>query len=357
MRRRPAPPKRYQATGHLPIPGAYGVVEVWHDTMLDRDVAIKWLTSHDGEEQLLNEWRILANAVSRHVVEIYDLVFDHHGVLFGIVMEFVPGKTLAEVAVPANKEQALQVVRLLYQFAKGLADLHSGNVVHRDVKPENVVIDASDRLKICDFGLSGPTNTLTLRSRATMGYTAPELHLKPAIVTLKSDVYSFGAVCWKSFTGGLPNVGRNGMPEASMFPLASIKDTVKIPSRLASLIDRCMAWTPADRPDIADVMASLRNELTKGKHVAFVTLGRGPAVMDTSTKTRKLTAGAISIQVSYDEYEFRVDNVIGEAYINNAIVRPGDLLPEGCLLTFGGSNLGPARAFAPFRQFTPEIVI
>jgi len=357
MRRRPPPPARYTATKHPPSSGAYGVVEVWHDEMLDRDVAIKWLSSEDGEEQLLNEWRVLARAVSRHVVEIYDLVFDHHGVLFGIVMEFVAGQTLADVAVPTSKDESLSAVRLLYQFAVGLGDLHRGGIVHRDVKPENVVIDANHRLKICDFGLSGPTNTVTLRARSTMGYAAPELFSKPAVVTFKSDVYSFGVVCWKVFTGGVPSVGKFGIPDAGFFPIESIGKTLKMPSRLASMIDRCLAWDADDRPDMSEVALAFRNELTKGKHVASVSLGAGATVMNEAATSKKLTAGPNSIQVSYDKYDFRVDTVAGEVYINNALAKPGDLLTEGCLLTFGGANLGPGRAFAPFREFTPEVVI
>lgn len=358
MTRRPPPPARYQATAHPPNPGGYGVVEVWHDEMLDRDVAIKWLVSQEGEEQLLNEWRVLANAVSRHVVEIYDLVFDHHGVLFGIVMEFISGTTLDRLPVPTSKEQSLVAIRLLYQFALGLADLHSREVVHRDIKPDNAMIETGGRLKICDFGLSGPPNTVTLRARGTMGYRAPELFFSPATVTFKSDVYAFGAVCWKVFTHALPVIGRSGVPEASEFPIASIVTKVPdMPARLAMVIDSCLARNPSERPDIAAVAVALRNELTRGKHVGSLSLGSGPAVMNAVTNQKRLGTGSNSIQVSYDEYDFRVDTVAGEVYINNSLARSGDLLTEGCLLTFGGSNMGAQRAFAPFRQFSPEVVI
>src|SRR5437868_1549174 len=138
MRHRPAPAARYKATKRPHSSGAHGIVEVWHDDMLDRDVAIKWLSSTDGEEQLLNEWRMLARATSRHVVEVYDLVFDHHGVLFGIVMEFVDGKTLAAAPPPTTSDETNKMVRLLYQLAVGLQDLHNNDIVHRDIKPENV---------------------------------------------------------------------------------------------------------------------------------------------------------------------------------------------------------------------------
>lgn len=357
MTRRPNPPSRYKATVRQTSHGGYGIVEIWHDEMLDRDVAIKWLASTAGEEQLLNEWRILATAVSRHVVEIYDLVFDRHGVLYGIVMEFIAGTTLEETPVPRNPGESLAVIRLLYQLATGLADLHSGDVVHRDVKPENAMIDAGMRLKICDFGLSSPPNTLTLRARATMGYRAPELYVPRPIVTFKSDVYSFGVVCWKVFTGGLPTVGPHGFPEQSNFPLASITTKAVLSQSLARVIDECVAWTPEDRPDMERVAKAFRNELTKGRHAGSLSLGSGLSLMNASNTKKKLGAGLNSIQVFYDEYDFRVEAVSGDVYVNNRQARIGDLLTEGCLLTFGGIGLRSGRAFAPFRQFTPEVVI
>lgn len=357
MKSRPIPQARYKATKHPSSSGGYGVVEVWHDEMLDRDVAIKWLDSPDGAEQLLNEWRVLARAMSRYVVEIYDLILDHHGDLHGIVMEFVDGQTLAAVPIPSTEDDLRDAIRLLYQLATGLSDLHRDSIVHRDVKPENVVIDTNGRLKVCDFGLSGPPNTVTMRSRGTMGYAAPELFIKPAVVTLKSDVYSFGAVCWKLLTGSVPTVGRMGFPEEDFFPLPSIGKKVSIPARLASAIDACLVWKPDARISMSDVAMTLRNELTRGKHIASVVLGLGPSVMDASTSRKKLSAGQNSIQVSYDHYDFRVEGVVGEVYINNSLARAGDLLSEGCLLTFGAASLGSGRAFAPFRQFTPEVVI
>lgn len=355
MTRRPTPPARYKATGYPASSGGYGLVEIWHDDMLDRDVAIKWLVSHAGEKQLLNEWQVLANATSRHVVEIYDLVFDHHGTLFGIVMEFIAGTTLSKLDAPKNQEQFLDAIRLLYQLASGLADLHKRNVVHRDIKPDNVMIAEGGRLKICDFGLSAPPNTMTVNGRATMGYRAPELFFSPAAITFKCDVYSFGAVCHKIFTDALPIMGGSGIPDASEFPIASIATKVTgIPERLVKVIDSCLSRSPLERPDIEKVAMAFRNELIKGKHVGCLELRSGTAVMDVVSSKKKLGAGTNSIIVSYDLYDFRVSEVTGYVYINNSPAKVNDLLPEGCVLTFGE---GTVRAFSPFRQFTPEVVI
>ena len=145
MRRTPVPPTRYQRTTKAPKAGAYGVVEVWHDQLLDRDVAIKWLASSDGEEQLLNEWKMLATADSSFVAEIYDLIFDRDGTLAGIVMEYIDGVDLSAYPVPKSQDDLVAALRTLYQYAHGLADIHAKDVVHRDVKPDNGMLGADGR--------------------------------------------------------------------------------------------------------------------------------------------------------------------------------------------------------------------
>lgn len=357
MMRRPLPPKRYKKTNRLSAAGAHGTIEVWHDQVLNREVAIKWIGSNEGEEQLLNEYRFLADATSRHVVEIYDLIFDHHGVLYGIVMEYVDGNNLAYFKPPVTEIQFFSIVRILYQLALGLSDLHKKEIVHRDIKPENVMVSPSGRLKICDFGLSGPSGMLTQRVRATMGYCPPEFFSKPAVVTTKSDVYSYGVMCWKLFTGGLPFVGRLGFPDKAVFPLESIDAHQKMSPRLSRIINSCLAWSAEERPDISEVVVAMRNELTRGQHLGSVELSKGPVIMSANSPRKKLNAGDNSIEVVYDMYDFRVETVTGQVYINNSLAACGNILTEGCLLTFGGIDLGPERGFAPFRQFVPEIII
>jgi serine/threonine protein kinase len=358
MKHRPSPPSRYKKTTQTPKPGANCIVEVWHDSMLDRNVAIKWLTSSDGEEQLLNECKVLAEAMFPHVVEIYELIFDRHGTLHGIVMEYVDGGTLAEVDVPTDKNKALEVVRLLYQFAVGLHSLHEVSIIHRDVKPENAVVSSPGRLKIIDFGISAQQDaTTTLRARATMGYAAPELFHRPAVVTAKSDVYSFGMLCWKLLAGTLPAVGAKGFPDASHYPLMSLGSQTLLPTRVLPVLDGCLAWEPTDRPAMGEVAKALHDELTRGRHEATVALSTGVFVLNKAKPKTKIKALTGSLQVAYDGYDFKVEQADGEVFVNNSAVKVGDVLTEGCLLTFGEPSRGMTRAYAPFRKFSPEVVI
>lgn len=356
--RRPTPPARYKATNHTSYSGGYGIVEIWHDEMLDRDVAIKWIISTRSESELLNEWRILATTTSRHVIEIYDLIFDNHGALHGIIMEYINGKTLAEIRSPTTEVEIPNLIKLLYQLAIGLTDLHRNNIVHRDIKPENAIKSSDGHLRICDFGISSPPNTITQNARSTMGYIAPELICPPTKITYKCDVYAFGVVCWKIFTGGLPPIGPYGFPDRNHFPVKSISHEIQIPTPVSEVIDKCLSWNPIERPDMEEVSKTFRDELIKNQHIGLISTANNQTILiNKQDNKRKLSAGSNSIAITYNGYKFTIEQVNGSIYINNCPAKIGDFLQEACLLTFGEPNEGANRAFAPFRQFTPEVII
>ena len=99
---KPVPPARFQKTSKPPLSGGYGLVEVWHDTSLDRDVAIKWTAPEDAK-QLLSEVRALSQRPSAYIVEIYDLVLSPAGELRGIIIEYLSGKGFE--AIQLTKEE------------------------------------------------------------------------------------------------------------------------------------------------------------------------------------------------------------------------------------------------------------
>ncbi|MDZ5459245.1 serine/threonine-protein kinase [Azohydromonas lata] len=358
MMTKPNPPSRYTKTSLPTKAGAHGVIEIWHDKMLDRNVAIKWLNSSEGEEQLLNEWQILATAMSRHVVEIYELIFDHHGTLFGVILEHIDGQRLDEIFGENSKLDQIESIKALYQLASGLSDLHSVPIIHRDVKPENAVIGSNGRLKIVDFGLSTAAYSIqTARARSTFGYSAPEYYTKPATVSLKSDVYAFGICCWKLFTGTIPTVGKYNLPDASYFPLPSISTVARLPERIVSTVDACLQWQPEKRPGMKTIASVFCAELTKGRHEAFISLPESVTEINASNRRKTIKSSLGSLQISYDDYSFKIEQVEGEVFINNITATIGASLSEGCLIMFGNPSRGRDRGFAPFRKFTPEVVI
>lgn len=355
---KPVPPTRYQKSAKASQSGGYGLVEIWHDTSLDREVAIKWTAPQDAH-QLISEVRALSRQLSEHIVEIYDVVLTPEGELRGIVMEYLTGVGFESVGL-TDPGKLPSAIALLYQMAQGLADLHAAELVHRDVKPANAVCTADGRLKLVDFGLSTPgTGAVTVEAKGTLGFAAPELFGKPPIpITPALDVYSFGMVCWKKLVGTLPDVGSMMVPDSTWYPLASIGTKVHLPSRLAKKIDACLMWDAAQRPRMQEVADAFLAELKFGKHTACVMrAGKPPDAVNTDmTKVSSLTTPQGAIDIGYDGYQFSIKKIHGEVFVNNSPAVVGQTLHEGCLLTFGGRQLGGNRLFVPFRQSSPEIV-
>jgi len=355
---KPTPPARYQKSAKASQSGGYGLVEIWNDTSLAREVAIKWTAPEDAY-QLIGEVRALSQRLSEHIVEIYDVVLTPEGELRGIVMEYLTGVGFESVVLtdPSKRREA---IALLYQMAQGLADLHAAGLVHRDVKPANAVCTADGRLKLVDFGLSTPgAGAVTVDAKGTFGFAAPELFGVPPIpITSALDVYSFGMVCWKKLVGTLPDVGSIGIPDSTWYPLPSIGTKVNLPLQLAKKIDACLLWDDFLRPPMQAVADAFLAELKFGKHTAcLMRAGKPPdAVTTDMNKVSSLTTSQGSIDIGYDGYQFSIKKISGDVFVNNSAATVGQTLHEGCLLTFGGKHLGGSRLFIPFRQSSPEIV-
>src|SRR5690606_6289681 len=146
---------------------------------------------------------------------IYDIILDKNGNLSAVILEYLAGQGFELVDLKQDDARP-QALRLLYQMAQGLVDLHALNLVHRDVKPANAVCTSDGQLKLVDFGFSSPgTGAQTVEAKGTMGYAAPEFYgSKPVPISSAMDVYSFGMVCWKKLTGKLPKVGPFGIPDS-----------------------------------------------------------------------------------------------------------------------------------------------
>lgn len=353
----PTPPARYQKTTKKSLSGGYGTVEIWHDTSLARDVAIKWTAPEDAH-QLLSEVRSLSQRPSPHIVEIYDIVLDKAGGLGAVILEYLTGDGF-DVVDLTSEEARPRAIGLLYQMAQGLADFHEIGLVHRDVKPANAVCTGDGRLKLVDFGLSSPgSGAETVEARGTLGYSAPEFFTKtkPIPISAAMDTYSFGMVCWQKLTGGRPKVGDLGIPDSTRFPLPSIATKARLPASLTKVIDSCLAWSPSARPKMQDVADALMAELTFGKHKACVMLAGQPpySVTTEAGKVSSIKTANGNLDIGYDGYQFTIKHVHGAVFVNNAQAVVGQRLHFGCLLTFGGA--GTARQFIPFRQSAPEIV-
>ncbi|WP_342509367.1 Stk1 family PASTA domain-containing Ser/Thr kinase [Sporosarcina sp. FSL K6-2383] len=190
--------------------GGMSKVYLAHDIILNRDVAIKVLNYDFANEEELKR-RFQREALSAtslthpHIVDIYDV--GEEGELLYLVMEYVEGQTLKKFIQtngPLSPKQALPIMR---QLVSAISNAHHNGIVHRDVKPQNILMDAEGNLKIADFGiamaLSATAHTKTNSVVGTVHYLSPE-QARGGMATKKSDIYSLGIVFYELLTGELP---------------------------------------------------------------------------------------------------------------------------------------------------------
>ncbi len=240
--------------------GGMGQVYEAFDAELVRSVAIKVMRSDraadpDARERFVREARALAAVSNPHVVTIHHVSL-HDGQPF-LVMELVAGETL-ETHLRNGALPLLQLLHTAREIAGGLAAAHRAGVIHRDVKPDNVVLSAADgRAKLIDFGLAH-TARLGEDGDASVGtplYMSPE-QVRGMAVTARTDLFSFGVLLYRMATGRTPFEGAtvNEWRDRLMSvdpptPVEELNPT--IPPPLADLIRRLLEKDPTDRPESA----------------------------------------------------------------------------------------------------------
>ena len=182
-------------------------VELAHDAELDRPVALKRLAENlardeDLRRRFLREARLAARLSHPNVVRVFD-VGEDGGRPF-IAMEYVEGGTLADLVARRGALPAAEVAKLGLQMCAGLAAAHDAGLVHRDVKPQNLLLGTDGLLKLGDFGIAvgheGTRVTLVGTVLGTAGYLAPE-QARGEQVTAAADIYAVGAVLYELLTG------------------------------------------------------------------------------------------------------------------------------------------------------------
>lgn len=294
----PALPPRYADAAPLGT-GGMGEVYVALDVELERRVAIKVLAAHlarddDARRRFRREGRAAARISHPNVVAVYD-VGEWEGRPF-LVMEYVPGGSVAESAGsgPVPVPRVLSWVR---DAAGALDAAHREGVVHRDVKPANLLLDRAARVKVADFGIArvleggGPTLTATGVMVGTVGYLAPE-QLRDEPVSPASDVYALAVVAYELLTGDRPFGGRSTAAEIS----AQLMDPPPPPSgripglaAVDRLFARSLATDPAERPATAGGFA---DELERGLRGVVSTAAPTVTSSDGAPTVRAVPPGA-----------------------------------------------------------------
>jgi serine/threonine-protein kinase len=243
-----------------------GMGDVWEatDTVLDRDVAVKILRTGDGPadegftERFRDEAKHAAALTHPNVAAVYDYGEEEDGTAY-LVMERVPGVPLTEVIRASGGLDPQQVRSILGQAALALAAAHDSGLVHRDVKPGNIIVTPEGMAKLTDFGIAragdGNGHTLTGEVLGTPDYISPEQALGEQ-ATNASDIYALGVVGHEMLVGAKPF--DMGSPVATA--LAHVNDMPPtlpdtVPADLRTVIEACMAKSPGDRPSDAREVA------------------------------------------------------------------------------------------------------
>ena len=196
--------------------GGMGVVYKGRQPLLDRNVAIKVLrpdyeTDGTFQERFIREARTLAKLRHPYIVTVFDVGKSDQ--LYYLVMEFVEGASLRQLLAD-GKISERDTLEYVQQIAEALQHAHDAGVVHRDVKPENVLVDALGRVRLVDFGLAtlfGPNASRSPddnRVAGTLGYMAPEQLSTPETVDHRADIYSTGVVFYEMLAKELPRAER-----------------------------------------------------------------------------------------------------------------------------------------------------
>ena len=250
------------------IVGTGGMSSVYcaFDTLLERHVALKILHEQFGaDEEHVERFRREARAVAQlshpNIVTVIDRG-EEDGKQF-IVFELIEGENLKELVARGGPLPVRRVLELGLEVGRALAFAHAQGLVHRDVKPQNVLLNGDGLAKVTDFGIVrtldavGQTETGTVLG--TSHYIAPE-QARGERVDAHTDVYSFGVVLYELLAGDVPYPGESFLTVAMKHVNEPVPNVLErrpdTPLRLASLVERCMAKVPGERPASMDVVVS-----------------------------------------------------------------------------------------------------
>ena len=249
--------------------GGMGVVYLARDVQLDRDVAIKVLPNHlahtrAARERFVREARTAAGLSHPHIVPIHR-VGEARGFVF-FVMSYVEGETLGERLRTRGPLPPAEAMRVLREVAWALAYAHGRGIVHRDVKPDNIMLEqGTGRALVTDFGIAhgggdpGPV-TDPGKIMGTAHFMSPEQAANEP-VDGRSDIYALGVVGYLTVSGRLPFESSDNLPallvkQATEAPPSVMRAAPGLPSALGAVIDQCLAPEPADRFPDGEAMAA-----------------------------------------------------------------------------------------------------
>lgn len=271
--------QRYTLVSKL---GDGGMAEVWRakDERFKRDVAMKFLLKEedfpeaferanwsyqDFEERFLREASVMSRLQHPGVPTVLDVCADQPDDRLGrryIVMQFIGGKSLGDLLVEHHSLCVEETVCLTAQVCSALAQAHGDGLVHRDVKPDNLMVDRTGLVKVVDFGIAVPVDADAARmtrtsqpSPGTVGYRSPESYGGDKVkVGEASDLYSLGCVMYRALTAGPVFEGTTEVEMSAHMtetPVPLLEKNPTVPPKLAELVDQMLLKEPEKRPSDA----------------------------------------------------------------------------------------------------------
>ena len=246
---------RYKIISHL---GTGGMATVWlaEDVILNRKVAVKTFNINSDDEEAIKRFNREANAVTslyhKNIVSIYDV--QNEGNFYYLILEYVEGQTLKDYMSENPNIPIEKAINIMTQIASGLSEAHKNGIIHRDIKPQNILMTKDLTCKITDFGISraygDTTLTQTNQMLGTVYYLSPE-QARGNVATAQSDIYSFGILMFELITGRIPFKGESPVAIALKHlrePLPEIsKYRNDVPQSVKNIIKKATMKNPNER--------------------------------------------------------------------------------------------------------------
>lgn len=316
---------RYQIVGRV---GTGGMADVYKamDLKLNRYVAVKVLKREFREDELFvkkfqTEAQSAAGLTHPNIVNVYDVGEDRG--LYYIVMELVEGITLKEYISKKERLSSKEAISIAIQVCSGIAEAHKHGIIHRDIKPQNIIISKAGKVKVTDFGIAKATssNTISTNAMGSVHYTSPE-QARGGFSDAKSDIYSLGITLYEMITGELPfdgdstvTIALKHLQEDITPPSEIVED---IPYSLEQIILKCTQKSTDRRyASVAQLEKDLRRSLTDPDG-DFVVIAPLKSLQDTvivsEDELSQIKNASVREDEDDDDYEAEEENDGYEGY-------------------------------------------
>ena len=309
---------RYKILDHL---GTGGMATVWlgYDTILDRQVAIKTFKIDANDEDAVKRFNREAKAVTSlshpNIVSIYDV--ENEGEFYYLILEYVKGMTLKDYMIKNPRIPIETIVHIAKQIASGLSHAHQNGIIHRDIKPQNILMNDNLTCKITDFGIAraygDTTLTQTNQMLGTVYYLSPE-QARGNVATAQSDIYSLGILIFEMITGQIPFKGESAVAIALKHLQEELPDIDKyrenVPQSVKNIVLKATMKNPNERyissKELFEDLSTVLNpeRLYENKYTGFK-IPAQPA--NNYNETQYIDNSSNNNQYDYADYNYEDD--------------------------------------------------